>query len=287
MRIRVGLVILFALPLTMNGEKPYTFANTPGKLPKQVVPLEYSIRIVPDVSKFTFSGSETVKLKANAPVHELVLNSLELEIAKASIDGTQLSPAAIKLDPNNELLTIALPNELAIGEHSLALEFSGTITPKGRGFYYMPYQEQGTGTKKIALGTQFEPSDARRFFPCWDEPSFRARFQLTAVLPENWLAVSNMPIESERKIDIGKEVRFQPTPSMSSYLNVFVAGELDLIETKAAGQQMHRAFQSGLGSLARQKYSARSNSPQRNCQRSRDGRRRKIDNSRHPTTSRE
>jgi len=254
MRIRVGLVILFALPLTMNGEKPYTFANTPGKLPKQVVPLEYSIRIVPDVSKFTFSGSETVKLKASAPVHELVLNSLELEIAKASIDGTQLSPAAIKLDPNNELLTIALPNELAIGEHSLALEFSGTITPKGRGFYYMPYQEQGTGAKKIALGTQFEPSDARRFFPCWDEPSFRARFQLTAVVPENWLAVSNMPVESERKIDppspnagpaqtsgatgIGKEVRFQPTPSMSSYLNVFVAGELDAIETKAAGTQI-------------------------------------------------
>src|SRR5256884_2942571 len=238
MRIRVGLVILFALPLTMNGEKPYTFANTPGKLPKQVVPLEYSIRIVPDVSKFTFSGSETVKLKANAPVHELVLNSLELEIAKASIDGTQLSPAAIKLDPKNELLTIALPNELAIGEHSLALEFSGTITPKGRGFYYMPYQEQGTGAKKIALGTQFEPSDARRFFPCWDEPSFRARFQLTAVVPENWLAVSNMPVESEHKIDIGKEVRFQPTPSMSSYLNVFVAGELDLIETKAAGTQV-------------------------------------------------
>src|SRR5256886_8944928 len=240
MRIRVGLVILFALPLTMNGEKPYTFANTPGKLPKQVVPLEYSIRIVPDVSKFTFSGSETVKLKASAPVHELVLNSLDLEIAKASIDGTQLSPAAIKLDPNNELLTIALPNELAMGNHSIALQFRGTITPKGRGLYYMPYQEQGTGAKKMALGTQFEPSDARRFFPCWDEPSFRARFQLTAVVPENWLAVSNMPVESERKVgaNIGKEVRFQPTPLMSSYLNVFVAGELDVIETKAGGTQI-------------------------------------------------
>src|SRR6266699_3046952 len=238
MRIRTGLVILFALPLTMNGETPYTFANTPGKLPKQVGPLEYSIRIVPDVSKFTFSGSETVKLKTTAPVRELVLNSLELEIARASIDGTQLSPAAIKLDPNNELLTIALPNELAIGEHCLALEFSGKITPKGRALYYMPYQEQRTGAKKVALGSQFEPSDARRFFPCWDEPSFRASFQLTAVLPENWLAVSNMPIESERKIDIGKEVRFQPTPSMSSYLNVFVAGEFDAIETKAAGTQV-------------------------------------------------
>src|SRR5205807_330971 len=177
-------------------------------------------------------GSETVKLKANAPVHELVLNSLELEIAKASIDGTQLSPAAIKLDPNNELLTIALPNELAIGEHSLAFEFSGTITPKGRGFYYMPYQEQGTGAKKIALGTQFEPSDARRMFPCWDEPSFRARFQLTAVVPENSTAVSNMPIEKESKVSGGKEIRFAATPPMASYLNVLCAGELDAIQTK-------------------------------------------------------
>jgi aminopeptidase N len=238
MRIRVGLATLLALPITMNGEKPYDFASTPGKLPKQVVPLEYSIRIVPDLSKLTFSGSETVKIKTSAPVHELVLNSAELEITKASIDGAQLAPSTIKLDPNNELLTIALPNELAAGEHALALEFGGKITPKGRGLYYMPYQEQGTGAKKIALGTQFEPSDARRFFPCWDEPSFRARFQLTAVVPENWLAVSNMPVESERKIDIGKEVRFQATPPMSSYLNVFVAGELDLIEMKAAGTQI-------------------------------------------------
>src|SRR5947208_10672412 len=238
MRILTGLVALFALPLTMNAEKPYTFANAPGKLSKEIVPLEYSIRIVPDVTKFTFAGTEQIKIKATASVRELVLNSAELEIANASIDGTQLSPNAIRLDPNNELLRIALPNNLPAGEHVLGLEFSGKITQKGRGFYCMPYQEQGTGAKKIALGTQFEPSDARRFFPCWDEPSFRARFQLTAVLPENWLAVSNMPIESERKIDIGKEVRFQPTPSMSSYLNVFVAGELDLIETKAAGTQI-------------------------------------------------
>src|SRR5207302_662020 len=92
--------------------------------------------------------------------------------------------------------------------------------------------------KKIALGTQFEATDARSFFPCWDEPGFRARFHLTAIIPENWLAVSNMPVESERKIDKGKEVRFATTPPMASYLNVFVAGELDSIETKAAGTQI-------------------------------------------------
>jgi aminopeptidase N len=238
MRVLVASTVLFALLTTMDAENPYEFASTPGKLPKQVVPLEYSVRIVPDLAKLTFAGSEGIKVKATPSIRELVLNSAELEIAKASVDGIHLSPDAIKLDPNNELLTIALPNELPAGEHTIALEFSGKITPKGRGLYYMPYQEQGTGAKKVALGTQFEPSDARRFFPCWDEPSFRARFQLTAVVPGDWLAVSNMPIESERKIDIGKEVRFQATPAMSSYLNVFVAGELDLIETKVAGTQI-------------------------------------------------
>src|SRR5260370_16547568 len=102
----------------------------------------------------------------------------------------------------------------------------------------MEMEEEGGGGKEVALGRQLETSGARRVFPCGDERSFRARFKLTAVVPDNWLAVSNMPIESERKIDIGKEVRFQATPSISSYLNVFVAGELDLIETKAAGTQI-------------------------------------------------
>src|SRR5438128_2021356 len=248
MRVLVASTVLFALLTTMDAENPYEFANTPGKLPKQVVPLEYSIRIAQDLAKLTFTGSERIKVKATQPIRELVLNSAELEIAKALVDGIQLSPDAIKLDPNNELLTLALPNELPAGEHAIALEFSGKITPKGRGLYYMPYQEQATGAKKIALGTQFEPSDARRFFPCWDEPSYRARFQLTVLVPENWLAVSNMPVESEHKSDppspgygatgAGKEVRFQPTPPMSSYLNVFVAGELDSIETKVAGTQI-------------------------------------------------
>src|SRR5713101_7916444 len=119
MRVWVALTVLLAILTTMAAENPYEFATAPGKLPKQVVPLEYSIRIVPDVAKLTFTGSEKIKVKATTPVRELVLNSAELEIAKASVDGTQLSPDAIKLDLDNELLTIALPNELPAGEHVL------------------------------------------------------------------------------------------------------------------------------------------------------------------------
>jgi len=217
----------------MNAEKPFNFEETPGKLPKEVVPMEYSVRIIPDIGKFTLTGTETVKLNVRSPVRRLVLNALELEVAGASIDGQTLPESAIEIDQKNELLTLALPSELAAGEHTLALSFSGKINQQGQGLFYSHYQEQGSGEKKVMLGTQFEATDARRLFPCWDEPVFRARFQLSAVVPENWLAVSNMPVESEKKIAGGKEVRFATTPPMSSYLNVFVAGELDLIESRS------------------------------------------------------
>jgi aminopeptidase N len=222
----------------MSAEKPFEFSRTPGKLPKEVVPIEYSVRFVPNVDKFTFTGSEAVKASVHRPVHQLVLNALGLKITDASVDGKPLPQSAIKTDEKNELLTLALPSQVAAGDHTLALSFSGKINQQGQGLFYMRYQEQGTGAKKIALGTQFEATDARRLFPCWDEPSFRARFQLTAVVPENWLAVSNMPIESEKKVSDGKEVRFAATPSMSSYLNVFVAGELDLIESRSGPTQL-------------------------------------------------
>ena len=220
------------LATTLNAEKPFDFASTPGKLPKQVVPEEYTIRIAPDLGKFTLAGSETVKLKVRQPVRRLVLNALEIKITNASLDGKVIPESALKLDPKQETLTITLASELPAGPHSLELNFTGKINQQGQGLFYAPYQEQGTGAKKIMLGTQFEATDARRFFPCWDEPSFRARFQLTVVVPENFTAMSNMPVEKETKVAGGKEVLFAATPPMASYLNVFCAGELDGIEAK-------------------------------------------------------
>jgi aminopeptidase N len=254
--MRMGLPFFAALFFIilrpdMNAEKPFNFEETPGKLPREVVPIEYSVRIVPSIDKFTFTGTETVKLSVRRPVRQLVLNALELEVADASIDGKALADSAIKIAKKNELLTLALPLELAAGDHTLALSFAGKINQQGQGLFYVPYQEHGSGTKKIMLATQFEATDARRFFPCWDEPVFRARFQLTAVVPENWLAVSNMPIESEEKSAAGKEVRFAATPPMSSYLNVFVAGELDLIESRSGRTQLRVITTKGKAEMGR------------------------------------
>jgi aminopeptidase N len=223
----------FLLSLTtLNAEKPFDFASTPGKLPKEVVPEEYAIRIAPDLKKFAFTGSETVKLQVRQPVRQLVLNALEIKITGASLDGKAIPASALKLDPKQETLTVTLASELPAGPHSLDLNFTGKINQQGQGLYYAPYQEEGTGAKKIMLGTQFEATDARRFFPCWDEPSFRARFQLTVVLPENFTAFSNMPVEKTSPIAGGKEIRFAATPPMSSYLNVLCAGELETLSAR-------------------------------------------------------
>jgi len=265
--MRIGLPFfagLFCIVLRpdMIAEKPFNFEETPGKLPKEVVPIEYSVRIVPSIDKsasrtdsssgeLTFTGAITVKVSVRRPVRQLVLNALELEVADASVDDKALPDSAIKIDKKSELLTLTLPSELAAGEHTVALSFTGKINQQGQGLFYVPYQEHGSGTKKILLATQFEATDARRFFPCWDEPVFRARFQLTAVVPENWLAVSNMPIESEKKSDAGKEVRFAASPPMSSYLNVFVAGELDLIESRSGPTQLRAIATKGKAEMGR------------------------------------
>jgi aminopeptidase N len=253
--MRVPLLSFLALcsgtPLFGAVEKPFNFYETAGKLPKEVRPTEYSMRIVPNIGNFTFAGSETVKLNVGSPVRHLVLNALELEVQTASVDGKELPASAIRIDKETELLTLTLPSELAAGDHTLALRFTGKINQQGQGLFYVRYQEQGSGAHKVMLGTQFEATDARRFFPCWDEPAFRARFQLTVIVPENWLAVSNMPVETEKKIAAGKEVRFAPTPPMSSYLNVLVAGELDLIESRVGPTQIRVIATKGKAELGR------------------------------------
>src|SRR5205809_4926218 len=250
-RVFLAGLLSVTFPAIMSAEKPFSFNETPGKLPKEVVPVEYSIRIVPNIDRFAFTGMETIKLSVRSPVRQLVLNALELEITEASVDDVALPKSAIKIDKEKELLTLALLSELKPGDHTLALHFEGKINEAGQGLFYMHYQEQASGATKLMLGTQFEATDARRFFPCWDEPAFRARFQLTVVVPENWLAISNMPVESEQKIEGGKEVRFAPTPPMSSYVNVFVAGELDLEESRVGPTQVRVIATKGRAELGR------------------------------------
>ena len=234
------IVALFALLLStqLKAESSFNFATTPGKLPKDVVPISYDIQIKPNIEKRAFTGSETVALDVRKAAKTITLNANAMAIGSAKLvgaNGQAEQAAAIKIDASQQTATLTFPKEIAPGAYRLSLDFSGTINQSGQGLFYATYQEEASGAKKTMLGTQMEATDARRLFPCWDEPAFRAKFRLTTTVPANFTAFSNMPVESETNTPEGKEVHFAETPPMPSYLVVFCAGELDAIYGEADG----------------------------------------------------
>ncbi|MDB5100553.1 MAG: pepN [Cyanobacteria bacterium RYN_339] len=206
-------------------------AGQPGRLPVTARPIAYDVHLRPDAANKRFSGSETVTLRVDQPTSVLVLNANELVVSHVALDGR--AATAIKLDPKNETLTVWLDKPAARGTHTLSLFFSGEIGNQPRGLHAQPYQEKGA--KKVMLVTELEPTDARRIFPLWDEPSYRARFTLGMDTPRGWSAVSNMPEARRRRFGEWTRFDFQPTPAMASYLLVLCAGELESIGTRAAG----------------------------------------------------
>jgi aminopeptidase N len=206
-------------------------AGQPGRLPVTARPVAYDVHLRPDADNKRFSGSETVTLQVDKPTAVLVLNANELVVSRVAVDGRLAR--SVKLDPKNETMTVWLDQPLARGRHAMSLFFSGEIGNQPRGLHAQPYQEKGA--KKVMLATELEPTDARRIFPLWDEPSYRARFTLGMDVPRGWSAVSNMPEVRRRRFGDWTRFDFQPTPAMASYLLVLCAGELESIGTRAAG----------------------------------------------------
>ena len=231
------LHLLFAIAgglSAASAEEPFALEKTPGKLPKDVVPTHYALRLEPKIETASFRGRETIEIDVRAPVRQIVLNSRGLEITRARLGEQVLSP---RLDEAAQTLTFTLRDELPAGLNQLVLEFSGKLNEQPFGLFLSRYQDGAA--QKHALATQLEATDARRMFPCWDEPVFRATFELTAVVPAAHTAVSNMPIAAETPLAEGwKEVRFATTPSMASYLIAFCAGEMESIEDEVEGVRL-------------------------------------------------
>lgn len=231
--LRVSLVLVLALATGRTVAEPaFSFGATPGKLPKNVVPIHYALDLAPDLDKLTFSGSEVVDIDVAEPTARLVLNAVDMTIEAASADR-EATPE-ITPDAAAETVTFTFPRPLGAGRHQLRISFTGRINRFGRGLFAVDYPT-AQGRKRM-ISSHLEPADARRIFPSWDEPAFKASIALTVTVPQALLAVSNMPVAHEEPAGDGKKrVAFQPTPRMSSYLFVMAAGELERISADAGG----------------------------------------------------
>jgi aminopeptidase N len=202
---------------------PFNFDTTPGRLPKTVVPTDYAIALTPDATAKTLRGSETITLTVRRPTDRIVFNTHDITIGEARFDGVRV--ANVATDNPKQLSTVTLAHPAAIGRHVLVLVYAGKIQDSSDGLFAQDYRKPD-GTTGRMLSTQFESTDARRVFPGWDEPAFRATYQLTVTLPAAWTAISNTPIQSRSVHGNLATTAFGRTPKMPSYLVVLAAGDL-------------------------------------------------------------
>ena len=202
-------------------------------LPTDVTPSHYDIAIVPDAKSQTFTGSVKIDIDIHAETPGIVLNAADLAFQHVTLSGVPGEPT-VTFDAAQETATLTFPAPLAPGHYVLAIDYTGKINDNAAGLFYLDYDAAG-GTKR-ALFTQFENSDARRFVPSWDEPAQKASFTLSAIVPADEMAISNMPIASAEDLPGGlKRVHFAPSPKMSSYLLFFGLGDFERISKMVDG----------------------------------------------------
>lgn len=206
-------------------------------LSRDIEPVSYTIFLEPDLTEFTFKGNESIRILANRPFSKIELHAVDLVIPLAFLyrdnpeSGTKLMAGRITTNGKRETVTLDFGQTLKPGQfHYLYLEFEGELNDKMHGFYRTSYFVEGE--KRWGAATQFEATDARRCFPCWDEPDRKAEFRVTLRVPNHLAALSNMPVEKESfsANSFLKEITYQPTPIMPTYLVCFVIAELEYVE---------------------------------------------------------
>ncbi len=205
----------------------------PHRLPRHALPSRYEVRLEPDLEAATFTGSVLIDVdvaESDPTVEGLVLNSAELTIHSARIDGAE---ATFVVDPELERVSVSCGAPLSAGAHRVELDFDGMINDRLRGFYRSTFVD-ADGAERVIATTQMQSTDCRRAFPCLDEPEFKAVFSITLVVADGLMAISNSPEVSRRTVDddgaARVEVSFADTMVMSSYLVAFVVGPLEATE---------------------------------------------------------
>ena len=198
----------------------------PYRLPTTVRPSAYRLRIATDLETHRFEGTAEIDVELDEPMAEIVLNAIELELEPATLDGggAAQTSGAPSIDVERERATFSFPTTIPAGPHTLSIGFAGTLSDQLVGFYRATFTDD-EGVEHRLASTQFEATDARRAFPCFDEPSLKATFDLTLVAAEGLGVYANTPVVSESSLGPGRrEVVFARTMKMSTYLVAYVVG---------------------------------------------------------------
>jgi len=202
------------------------------RLPDVAVPDNYRLTVTPDFDQDNFSGDETIQIRVLKTSSSLVLNALDIDFREATIgSGGATQVAKVTTDKQKQMVTLTVPQELPAGAATIHIRYTGVLNNELRGFYL------GKADGRKYAATQFESTDARRAFPSFDEPAYKATFDITAVVDKGDTAISNYPIASDTPGPAaGKHsIAFKTTPKMSSYLVALVVGNFEYVEGSSDG----------------------------------------------------
>ena len=221
MTIRNTLLALAALALTL----PFASAQ---RLPTDAHPEAYILTLTPNLKTATFTGEESIDIILDHPSKTVTLNAAEINFLSVK-SGSQT--AEVSLDPDQEQATFTFPEALPAGKATLTIRYTGILNDKLRGFYLSK-----TARRNYAV-TQFEPTDARRAYPSFDEPALKATYDITLVVDTGDTAISNTNIIADTPGPIpGKHsIHFATTPRMSTYLVAFLVGDFQCTSGESDG----------------------------------------------------
>ena len=214
-------------------------------LPTHVRPSHYALELSPDLQNASFTGEVVIDVLVAEITSEIVLNAIELELGSASFaprGGEATATSKITYDEAAETATLRFADPLPVGAGTLSISFTGILNDQLHGFYLSTFRDQ-IGAERRMAATQFEAADARRCFPCWDEPAIKATFQVDVIVPQGFAAISNTLESAPEHADDGRQrIRFPATPIMSTYLLAFIVGEMEAIEARSANGTLCRVW---------------------------------------------
>jgi aminopeptidase N len=238
MRKPIALLLIGFAAIASHAENKFNILATPGRLPKEIVPRSYLIDLEPNIETLVTDGWESIEIEVLKPTDHIVLNSVDTEISAVQIEiGGQKEELVPQFDSSQQTVSFETRSLLEPGRYNLSFKFQSRIGEQPHGLFVRHYDSQGA--LQHLLTTELEPGDARRVFPSWDEPAFKATFQLSVKTDQKNTVVSNMPVFVE--IPFGadeKLVIFGKTPPMASYLALLACGKFEWVEDKVAGVKL-------------------------------------------------